>query len=143
MKLAPRRIPKTSPQVEMAGGTMAAVPLISCYDIEQLQFLNGLMIDITEDDIVQAVETSYSDQLADAQTSTIATSKDATSALYAPETPTPSAPAQWNIDIDDIFDSRPAPRQSPTTKRSRAVSTHRLFTSQELIDEKKAKLVKK
>ena len=121
-KLAPRQNPKTSPQVEMAGGTREAVPFISFDDIEQLQFLTGLMIDSTEDDIMQAVEASNSDQLSDALTSTIVTSKDAKSALCAPETPTPSASAQWNTEIDDILDLRPAPGKSPTTKRSRAVS---------------------
>ena len=122
--------PEDIAQVEIAEGTRAAVPFISFDDIEQLEFLTGLMIGITEGDIVQAVEASNSDQLADALTSTIATSKDATSALYAPKTPTPSASAQWNTEIDDIFDSRPAPRQSPTTKRSRVITTHRLLTSQ-------------
>ena len=123
-KLAPRQNPKTSPQVEMAGDTREAVPIILIDDIEQLQFLNGLATGITEDDIVQAVEASNSDQLADALTSTIATSKDATSALYAPKTPTPSASAQWSTEIDDIFDLRPAPGKSPTTKRFCDVTTH-------------------
>ena len=67
--------PEDIAQVKMAEVTRAAVPIISFDDMDQLQFRNGLMIDITEDYIEQAVEAYNSDQLADALPSTTATSK--------------------------------------------------------------------
>ena len=73
-------------QVEMADGTRDAIPVVSFDYMEQLQFFNGLMIDITDENIDQSVEASNFDQLADALPSHSATSADATSVLDAPET---------------------------------------------------------
>ena len=74
-----KRVPQLSPdeagvtanpediaQVEIAEGTMEAVPIISFDDMDQLEFFNEAMIYITEEDIEKAVEASNSDQPADA-----------------------------------------------------------------------------
>ena len=74
----------------MAEVTREAVPFIPFDEMDQLQFLNGLMVGITEDHIEQAVEASNPDQLAEALPSTTATSTDEKSVLDAPETTIPT-----------------------------------------------------
>ncbi|RUS70366.1 hypothetical protein EGW08_021868 [Elysia chlorotica] len=130
-------------QEDIAGETEDTNPVVSFDDMEQLQFLNGLMIDITDDDIEQAVDASNLVQRVDALPSPSATSTDTTPSLDAPGTSFSSAAGAWNAEIDAIFDLRPAPSKATAPKRSRAITTHRLLTSQELINEKKARLEKK
>ena len=124
-------------------------PVVSFDNMEELQFLNELMTDITEEDIEQAVGVSNVDQLVDAMPSPTATpTVQATTtgvpsvvAVHSAPSPASSSQSNWNAEIEAIFDLRP--NKITTPKRSRAIATHRLLTSQDLIDEKRARLEKK
>ena len=140
-------------------GVVETIQTVSFDDMEQLDFLSGLMIDITDNDIKQAVEASNLSQLVDTLRSptaiaTTTATTPATPFTTAAATATPAAVAttvatsaacqpDWRAEIDAVFEMRPAPNKEITPRKSKAILTHRLLTSEKLINDKREQLEKK
>ena len=145
-------------------GVVETIQTVSFDDMEQLDFLNGLMIDITDNDIEQAVEASNLSQLVDTlrsptaiatTTATTPASPFTTAAATATPAATPTAAVattvatsaacqpDWRAEVDAVFEMRPAPNKEITPRKSKAILTHRLLTSEKLINDKREQLEKK
>ncbi|GFS05339.1 hypothetical protein ElyMa_006518000 [Elysia marginata] len=140
---------------EGEGGLIEPIQTVSFDDMDQLDFLNGLMIDITDDEIEQAVEASNLSRLVDTLPSPIAatpapevtpataTEATATAAIATSASATAAPEHEWRAEIDAVFEMRPAPSKETTPRKSRAILTHRLLTSEKIINGKREQLEKK
>ena len=100
---------------------------------------------------VQAGDLSLSLDMADiqmmndmAQSMGVQDMTDLLDTMRQPPAPVEPVAANWNEEISQIFDIQPqiaSPKATP--RKSKAISSHQLLTSEELIQEKKAALEKK
>jgi len=141
-------IPPDDEAMETETDNTQSVPVEVEVSFGDMQDLHGLEIDISGDTMEQPVNVL---ELASRPTMTDPVDPSASTCWESgiqksPSNAAPDPPADWNVELANIFGATHIPPSAPTTttaRASRAIKTHRLLTSTELIQAKKAQAEKK